>query len=227
MTRLISARLGAPSRALELARRKAVDELAGRTVWFATALTGGRGVAQTLLERFDRVGAGDVAVGRVEMAPGEPLEDLAGRLAVSGSPFGAAERELCATGVESGEGWVGDAVAADDVVVLQDPLSALLAQAVRERGAHAVWYVTVSAPREAVDHLRSYLPALDAYVVASTRWVAALMPAADVMARRELTARGAPARDVAWGSVLADVVHGDRAESVGGRHHARPAVPVR
>jgi hypothetical protein len=34
-------------------------------------------------------------------------------------------------------------------------------------------------------------------------------------------------RELAWRSVLADLVHGDRDERVGGTVGARPAVPVR
>jgi hypothetical protein len=227
MTRLTSERLGAPARRLEDARRRAVDELAGRTVWFATALTGSREAARSLLERFDRAGSGEVSVGRVEVSAGEPLGGLGDRLWAGGAPLGAADRELCAGGVDSSEALMGDAVSVDDVVVLEDPLTALLARAVRERGAHAVWHVTATAPLETMELLRAYTSCLDAYLMAAPGWVAALMPSADLMSARRLSARAAPVRDVGWSSVLADVVQADRAETVGGRHHARPAIPVR
>jgi hypothetical protein len=60
--------------------------------------------------------------------------------------------------------------------------------------------------------------------------IAALMPSADVVAAKEIAAADAAAdrrHNAAWSSVLADVVHADRGESVGGTLQARPAVPAR
>jgi hypothetical protein len=86
--------------------------------------------------------------------------------------------------------------------------------------------------------LRRWTNGIDAYVATwsqpSDRGVlveriAALMPSAGIVAGREIPApfaSGEP-RLVCWTSVLADVVQADRDETVGGRLHTRPVVPVR
>jgi hypothetical protein len=87
--------------------------------------------------------------------------------------------------------------------------------------------------------LRGYTAGIDAYV---TAWsppaerpgvvverIAAVMPHADTVAAKDIPAAmasGEP-RLLAWSTVLADVVRGDRDETVGGTLHARPSVPVR
>jgi len=110
-------------------------------------------------------------------------------------------------------------VARDDVVVMdeRDPL----AQEVRERGAHAVVRVRAMPGRPAA--------AVDAYVcVWNSRGafacrVAAVMPRAGRVAEKDMRAAD---DDLAWGSLLADIVGADREERVGGRRSARPAVAV-
>ena len=101
------------------------------------------------------------------------------------------------------------------------PLTAAPADAIRQRGAHAVWQVM--SPREPA-------PAIDAYLVTGrtadgAHVVAALMPGAGIVIAKEM--RGATYRDVGWCSLLADVVRTDREECVGGTLHARPAVAPR
>jgi hypothetical protein len=107
-------------------------------------------------------------------------------------------------------------VGPEDIVVLDRPP---LAPAVRERGAHAVVRV-----RELPGSLTG---AVDAYVIG---WIgpgplmchlAAVMPHAGRVAEKDM---GAPGDELAWGSLLADVVDADREERVGGRRHVRPAV---
>jgi len=110
----------------------------------------------------------------------------------------------------------------DDIVVLHHRLTASPAEAIRDRGAHAVWLVV--APREPA-------PAIDAYVMTGragdeTQVVAALMPWAGVVTAKE-THGGGTYLDVAWTSLLADVVRMGREECVGGTLHARPAVAAR
>jgi hypothetical protein len=93
----------------------------------------------------------------------------------------------------------------------------------------AVWCASVAAPapgllgtREAWQFLRSCTTGVDAYV---TRWgsgLAAVMPAADVVA-----VRADPDRAFGWRRALADVIRGDRDETVGGTRHPRPAVAAR
>jgi hypothetical protein len=107
----------------------------------------------------------------------------------------------------------------DDVVVLDD---AGLTAIVRECGAHAVVRVRALPPGP--------VSAVDAYLVAwhggasRGRHLAAVMPHAGRVVEADV--RG-PGDDLAWSSVLADLVAADRDEHVGGRRHARPAVPVR
>jgi hypothetical protein len=96
-----------------------------------------------------------------------------------------------------------------------------LAPAVREHGAHAVINVT------RLPELRN--AAVDAYLVAWTGngplacRLAAVMPRADRVAEKDMRGRG---DDLAWASLLADIVGADREERVGGRRHVRPAVAV-
>jgi hypothetical protein len=56
------------------------------------------------------------------------------------------------------------------------------------------------------------------------------MPSPGLLATKEVPASGADAQSLhnrGWSTLLADIVDGDRGESVGGTRHARPAVPVR
>ena len=110
-------------------------------------------------------------------------------------------------------------VGRDDIVVLDDLERA---PAVRERGAHAV----MNVPRAP----RAPAAAVDAYLIGWTgsgtlAWrVAAVMPHADRVTEKDA---GSGTDEEAWGSLLADVVDGDRDEHVGGLRRARPAVAVR
>lgn len=138
---------------------------------------------------------------------------------------------------------------------LAERVDAMLAQAVRERGAHAVWHVRVgpvtSEPmaREARAFLKRFTDSLDAYVTTSAHTVGhgvpaaritALMPAPDAVAAKDLPGEQLPAASepyprvessryapVGWCCLLADVVLEDRDERVGGRLHARPDVAAR
>jgi len=199
-------------RSLRLSRERAADELAGRAVWCAGPFPGAPATA------------------RLQVTADEPLRRLAERLdAMLGSgaqaavELGPAEREICAQAVRDPYPVVHE----DDVVLLHDALTALLAEAVRERGAHAVWCVSVAAPArpsagEAWRFLRSCTTGVDAYVTRWGRGLAAVMPSADLV-----TVKAEPDAELGWTSVLADVVRGDRDESVGGTLHPRPAVAAR
>jgi hypothetical protein len=241
VTSFLIQHFGAPSsareaRALDSARKRAVDELAGRTVWCASGLRVGGDSAGRLRSSLQWAGEEGVTASRLEVLAGEPLQQLTERLdaMLHGAPHarpGGGEREICADGMQGGDTLMGPDVRADDVVVVHDPLTALLAQAVRERGAHTVWHVSiapampVAAVREALAFLRQFTSGLDAYVMRSGAHVTALMPSADIVADAEV--HGDPYRDVGWGSMLAAVVHADRDETVGGTRHARPAVSAR
>jgi hypothetical protein len=218
-------------------------------VWCASALPGRRASAQRLRACLQWGGGGGLRCGVLEVAADERLRELAQRLEAmldgsSPSRLGDAERELCAEGVRSSEELVG-AVGPDDIVVVHDALTALLAEALRERGAHAVWRVsfgpTTSRPTAtaARTFLRRYTSHMDAYVMtwspydrsprAVVERIAALMPSTDAVAAKDIPASyaGGEPRLLGWSTVLADVVHGDREETVGGTRHARPTVPVR
>jgi hypothetical protein len=241
VTSVLLQHLGAPSsareaRALDCARKRAVDELAGRTVWCASALRASGDSAGLLRSSLRWAGDDGVVASRLDVLADEPLQRLAERLdeMLHGASYarpGAGEQEICADGMRGGETLIGPDVRADDVVVVHDPLTALLAEAIRERGAHSVWHVSIApdAPgavvREALEFVRQFTSGLDAYMMRSGAHVTALMPSADIVADTEV--HGDPYRDVGWGSMLAAVVHADRDETVGGTLHARPAVAMR
>jgi trehalose synthase len=142
-------------------------------------------------------------------------------------------------GVSGSEASMAERVAPNDVVVLHDPLSAVLGQAVRERGAQVVLQVSAGPAgggqtgTRAWAFLRPYTGAVDAYLIAWTQPlgeglvvhnVAVRMPSPDLLAAKEMQPDEAA---VGWGSVLADVVHSDRGERVAGMLHPRPAVAAR
>lgn len=247
MTRLEAERFGEPAtlrdlRVLRFARERAVDGLAGRTVWCATALPGGRDAASRLRRSLEWARDEGVAAEPLEGERAGAFEELGRRLdaMLRGSARavprpGAAEDEVCSQGVGAGEDLVRDGVREGDVVVAHDPLTALLAEAVRGRGAHIVWHVSAGGPsRQATAEnawrfLRRYTAAVDAYVTSAgggsqgAERVALLMPCPDVVREREIGAN----HGVGWGNVLADVVETDRGEHVGGIMHARPTVATR
>jgi hypothetical protein len=262
MTSLMIQHVAAPSSARDArrfhrTRARAVDGLAGRTVWCATALPAGQASARSLRACLGSGGA--VAAGTLDVTAVEPLQRLARhlddvlRLAVAAaSPIrpegrtslGPAEQDVYAQAQRDGEAMLGGAVAPDDVVVLHDALTAVLARAVRERGAHVVWDVMLGAApghataRDVWSFLRPYTSPIDAFVMSWTEadprgWpverIAAVMPSADVVATKEIPTGDAAGEPwtVGWSSVLADVVDQDRGEHVGGTLHARPAVAVR
>lgn len=253
MTSLMLEHFAAPSsaqdmRVRERARREAIDELAGRTVWCAAAVPERRAAAEALRSRLR--GAGAVATGRLEIAADGPLHDLARQLhaMLSGHARGqrqldAEQQEIYAGASRDGETLIGGAVRHDDVVVISDPFVAVLAEAVRERGALVVWQLELGPRRGAVARAWSFIerssPPIDAYV---TSWstprpggrlqsgVAAFIPGADAVAAKEQkTAAGDPPWDeeLGWSRLLGDVVRAGREEHVGGIVHARPAIAVR
>jgi hypothetical protein len=60
--------------------------------------------------------------------------------------------------------------------------------------------------------------------------IAAAMPSAAVVATKEIAGGGEDAQRLhnrGWSTLLADIVDRDRAETVGGRRHARPVVSPR
>jgi hypothetical protein len=227
MSTLVIDRLEPPTterraRSSDLARARAADRLAGRTVWCATALPSGRGAARTL--RGCLVADGCVPARALEVAPDEPFRELAARLdqalrlasalasptAVEGAgPLGRREQAMYAEGARGGETLAGDAIRPGDIVVLHDALTAALAEAVRGRGAHVVWDVPLGAPpgRAAIvvawDFLRPHVRAVDAMVMSWTargdrprgmEHIGAVMPSPGLLATKEIAATGAEAQ---------------------------------
>jgi hypothetical protein len=262
------------ARALDSATDRAEGELAGRTVWSAAALPGGRTYGHGLLGCLRCADdSGGPGTQPLTVTPDEHLRRLGERLeemlrgsAADRRRLGAEDHEVCAFALLGSGGVVGANVSPDDVVVLHDPVAALLTEAIRELGAHAVWDVTLGADagnamaREAWLFLRPYTSAVDAYVMTwderhegggAVERIAALMPSADAVAAKDIPATAAhdPAapewwqsggsataphartpdryHGLGWTGILADVVHNDRGETVGGTLHARPAVAPR
>lgn len=85
MTSLVSEQFEVPSsrrgaRRLDLARCRVVEDLAGRTVWSASALPEGRVSAESLGRHLDWARAGGVEASWIEVPALEPLLSLAQRL---------------------------------------------------------------------------------------------------------------------------------------------------
>jgi hypothetical protein len=245
------------ARSVDSARKRAVDELAGRTVWCAAALEGGRSRADALRSRLDWASEGGVTAGALDVPAREPLTQLARLLesmlaGARAGDLGPAEQELFDEAAGASEDWLTQRVHPNDLVVVHDALSAALARAAREHGAHAIWNVDARRPaplpaaREALLFLQRATSAIDAYVTGRraavphglvvTR-IVAVTPAAGSVTEQEVALRRPSGRraqlpvessaELGWGTLLADVVHGDRADCVGGTFHARPRVPSR
>jgi hypothetical protein len=254
MTRLTVERFEAPlsvraARERAWAGARATDALAGRTVWCAAASPSGRAAARRLGATVGQREEG-VAAAALDASADALLRALAQRLdamlaGAAAEPLGPAERELCGSASEVAEAQMGRPVGRDDVVVTHDALTALLAPALRERGAHTVWYAHVdtgaAGAAAALAFLRRWTAPFDAYIMTwhetdahggVVERVAALMPSADVVAAKEVPSAASrlddlDARRLAWHTALADVVADDRDDHVGGTLHVRPSVAVR
>jgi hypothetical protein len=238
------------ARALQWGSDYALDVLAGRTVWSTSGLGTGRRHGRELRSRLGWATDAGVGAGALEVSGNERLRRLGEHLETMLAGRGPLEAldpdadDVCDEAVRDAAGLAEDQVAADDLVVLNDPVTALLADAMRERGAHTI--VAVRAPssageravREAMDFLRRHAARADAFVVSWREYpggrrvecLAAVMPVADTVAAKAFPATGSRTqrpRDVGWGSLLADLVVDDRREHVGGRRHVRPFVAAR
>jgi hypothetical protein len=252
MTSLMREHFGVPTRArdvraLNYTAERAVHVLSGRTVWCASGLPRGRASAEALAECLRRSDTGGVRADPLEVS----FDEMLGRLAEvldamlsgalrEGAEPGAAEREVCVACMQRTQDAVREEVAQGDLVVMHDSVSAMLAGTVRERGAHAIWHLTVGrtwSAESARSFMRPYTAPLDAYVDQAgmpvgegrvLRRTVAVMPSAATVAETDIEARrGDAGHDVGWRSVLAEVAETDRSEHVGGRLHPRPAVAVR
>jgi hypothetical protein len=238
MTSMVTERFRTPrstreASALESVRKRMGDGLADRTVWCAAGLWAGRISATTLHDRLRRTGTG---AGRLEPPGDESLRRLCERLDGLLRGWTAAEPapedgDVYAGGGEHGEDMLGDTVGSGDVVVLHDPLTALLGHAARERGAHVLWCLPAVSVRRgagAWSFMCRYTAAPDAYVATSSgpdlHRIVAVVPSRGLVAAKEVDS---DQHDVGWSSMLADVIQADRDETVGGIFHARPTVAVR
>jgi hypothetical protein len=206
-------------RALDAAAERVAEVLGGRTVWCAAAIDTAGGPAEQLRARLDAAGPGVIATSLMVPEMSDQPDSQAAEPAV----------------------WSG--VRCDDVVVAHDARTALLAQVVRDQGAHAVWRLRagVASPataRAALDLLGRFHACVDAYLLSWTERgahgglierVIAAMPAAGIVAAKEfsLGVSGDDPRRLAWRMAVAEVIRTDRDEAVGGTLHARPTVAAR
>lgn len=260
MTSFLIEQVNAPAssrdaRAREAVRQRTADELAGRTVWSVTALPAGRGSAQRLRERLRWARESGVSSRTLDVAPAAPLRRLAEGLesmlsGAAGGPaeLGAHDHEIYAGGLADAGGPMQGAVRPGDVVVLHDPATATMADAVRDQGAHAVLQLRVAtagraAAAEAIAFMSGYTGHVDALVIsypqaprrgARMTRIAAMIPAGDIVAAKDvamdepIAEPGSPesvrSSDLGLTSLLAYLLEVDRAECVGGTRHARPVV---
>lgn len=165
------------ARRLESVRRRAAERLAGRSVWcIAAALT--EEAAADALEHCLRAAHDDgVAPHRTLLRLGEPLQGLMERLdailggvTTLGSALGPVEEDAYQRGRQDGDTLLPGELQAGDVVVLEDPIAAALAQPIRDRGAHAIWSTSIGRWETGVSAAWRFLhrlrPALDAYITA-------------------------------------------------------------
>jgi hypothetical protein len=221
------------------------EVLAGRTVWCAVGLPNATHAADDLRARLEGVGP-DVAAAPLVVAGGEALSSLAQLLdrALTGGDFDPAAADLLArSAAVRGDELVGAEIRAGDVVIAHDPLSVMAAEAVRERGAHALWNVRVgaevaTAAGQAFDLMRRITSGVDAYVLAwrerswrgqRTECVAAAIPAAAIVVAKQFPPALDPEnpRRLAWRMTVAETVRSDREECVVGRLHPKPVVAAR
>ena len=240
------------ARRLESVRRRATERLVGRSVWCA-AVAPTETVAADALERcLHSVDDQGVAPHRTVLQLREPVIGLMERLDAMlrgirspGPVLGPGEEEAYMRGMQDGDALIPVAVQPGDVVVLHDPIAAALGQAIRERGAHAIWRASIgrggSNAAAAWRFLHRPRPALAAYILAwrgrggiaayisAPGGIAAYSSAPGMASAKELDPN--PARqgyeEVGWTTLLADVVRDDRAERVGGVIDARPSVAAR
>jgi hypothetical protein len=237
------------ARRVDSARRRAVEQLAGRSVWCIAAAPTETPAADALERCLCGFRDQGVAPHRTLLQLREPLIGLMERLDAMlrgvtqlGPALGAREEDAFRKGRQDGDALIPDELRAGDVVVLHDPIAAALAPAIRERGGHAIWRTSIGrwegSASAAWRFLHRSSPGLDAYVIAwrsgptgavGRAGIAAYIAAAGVVSAKELDAdrSGSDYDETGWTSLLADVVRDDRAERVGGTVHARPSVAAR
>jgi hypothetical protein len=203
VTRLMIEHLGpVPSRrdlrVLELLRRRAVDMLAGRTIWSIAVLPSGRADAEAL--RTTLRGPGEEAATVRALTPETAVEQRA-----EAGDLVLLHDELAATQVSAARDCGAHAV------LLVGP-SFRAGAAGRGTDAYVLASSRALGRGLVGERLAAFMPSAD--VVAA-------------FARTRESAVPEPPDEVSWNTVLAEVVQTDRVEAVGGRLHARPAVALR
>jgi trehalose synthase len=254
MTSLVVERFDIPGsvrgiRAFDTAEERCADVLGGRTVWYAI----GRPVPDAATRELGAsLGAGRAvaAAALPVQEPDERLRALAQKIDEmitghdAGRPvLGRRDGRIFSRAATASLGLIGDRVCPGDVVVAHDVLSAALFEAVRDRGAHAVWRIRIpgrwiNTARQALEFVGHFTPGIDAYLLSwversargqTVERVAAAMPSAGIVATKEFPARfpASEPRRLAWRMALAEIVRGDRDEAVGGTLQPRPTVAAR
>jgi trehalose synthase len=264
MTSLVVERLDMPgstraARSFGAARARVGDVLAGRTVSCAAAAPAGRTAARELRRRLQSTGSAaaappcTVADARGDLARlTNAVSDILSAVAPTRPRQGRTSERIYTDAARACEDLLGDQLRADDVVVAHDTPSALLAEAAREHGAHAVWRVPAGTAAgrsrsQELESLRRFIACIDAYLLTwrergpggeMVDCVAAAMPSAGIVAAKKFPAPLADpepggqtseqeARQLAWWMVVAEIVRTDRGEAVGGTLHPRPSVAPR
>jgi hypothetical protein len=166
----------------------------------------------------------------------ERLDAMFGGVRADREPLGPDAQEIYLEGVRASDELIGSRLRSGDVVVVHDPVAIALAEAVRSRGAHVAWSARLEPAGNSAARAWRFLhrerPCLDAYITPwRGRGIAAFVGARDTLCVKEVSAsergRDGALEEVGWAILLADVVRGDRGETVGGRLHARPTVAAR
>ncbi len=209
-------------RALGERRRRSDDALAGRTVWCITTLTADDALDEALSACL--AGVDCVATERLRLQATAEILELLDHL--ESMPGDTALQRLGALSREASAAEPLGSVSPDDVVVVHDPLAAMLASGARERGAHVVWDETNEGVVVAWRLVRETAPPADAHLIAVPGvGIAAVMAAPSRVAA--MHCEDAESAGLGRVATLADIVHDDRGETVGGTLHARPAVAAR
>ena len=255
MTSLVVERFDLPGsardiRAFDAADERSADVLAGRTVWCTVGHPAAGAAPPELGACLGGAGRALTAAALPVQGPDGRLRALAQRIdemitghGAGGPGLGRRDGPIYSRAATESEGLIGDGVCPGDVVVAYDALSAALCEAVRDRGAHAVWCIRIARrwinpARQALEFVGQFTPGIDAYLLSwversargqTVERVAAAMPSPGIVATKEFPARfpaGEPRR-LAWQMALAEVVRSDRDEAVGGTLHPKPTVAAR
>lgn len=170
MTSLVVERFDTPGsardiRAFGAADERSADVLGGRTVWCTAGEPAAGAATRELRACLGGAGRALTAAALPLQEPDERLRILAQQIDEmltghdAGRPgLGRRDGRIYSKGATESERLIGDGVCPRDVVVAHDVLSAVLCEAARDRGAHAVRRVRIARrwinpARQALDRL--------------------------------------------------------------------------